>query len=360
MAQRRAPRVGMERRRHGDHGLVLRRVPHPRTRRHAHRLARLARSPTARSAASPCRSPISPRCTCRRCSSIRSAWRSGCPTSPTPNYVSDSIAWFARIAELARRTVSSGRILPAITQEGPFTVGPLGVRAERSRRHGGRRHARPRSPIRCRRSAPLDSGADVAQIFDRLVDGIARGLLAQSGWRPELGKQRRPELQALRATFGALSKPDQVIRGNTDEFDVAVDHLQAELERHRRRAGGEPVVIPRLRLIVPDDPLEPWIVRLELVDDRDASRWCTANDVWERSGERPRRGPRGPLRRPAGRRHRRHRHPDGVHPRPGRSGARTRTDGDRFGARRRRGLHRHRPGRAASGSASTSSGRNAS
>ena len=129
----------------------------------------------------------------------------------------------------------------------------------------------------------LDSGADVAQIFDRLVDGIARGLLAQSGWRPELGKLRRPELQALRATFGALSKPDQVIRGNTDEFDVAIDHLRAELERHRRRAGGEPVVIPRLRLIVPDDPLEPWTVRLELVDDRDASRWCTANDVWERS-----------------------------------------------------------------------------
>ena len=84
MAQRRAPRVGMERRRHGEHGLVLRRVPHPGTRRHARRLARLARSPTARSAASPCRSPISPPCTCRRCSSIRSAWRSGCPTSPTP------------------------------------------------------------------------------------------------------------------------------------------------------------------------------------------------------------------------------------------------------------------------------------
>ena len=127
-----------------------------------------------------------------------------------------------------------------------------------------------------------DSGADVAQIFDRLVDGIARAC-CPSGWRPELGKLRRPELQALRATFGALSKPDQVIRGNTDEFDVAIDHLRAELERHRRRAGGEPVVIPRLRLIVPDDPLEPWTVRLELVDDRDASRWCTANDVWERS-----------------------------------------------------------------------------
>ena len=201
---------------------------------------------------------------------------------PDADYVSDSIAWFARIAALARRTVSSGRILPTITQEGPFTVGRwlYAPNGPDDTLVGDTLTALAESmPPVC----TLDSGADVAQIFDRLVDGIARGLLAQSGWRPELGKLRRPELQALRATFGALSKPDQVIRGNTDEFDVAIDHLRAELERHRRRAGGEPVVIPRLRLIVPDDPLEPWTVRLELVDDRDASRWCTANDVWERS-----------------------------------------------------------------------------
>ena len=201
---------------------------------------------------------------------------------PEAEYVSDSIAWFARIGELARRTVSSGRILPTITQEGPFTVGRwvYAPNGPDDTLVGDTLTALAESmPPVC----TLDSGADVAQIFDRLVDGIARGLLAQAGWRPELGKQRRPELQALRATFGALSKPDQVIRGNTDEFDVAVDHLRSELERHRRRAGGEPVVVPRLRLIVPDDPLEPWTVRLELVDDRDASRWCTANDVWERS-----------------------------------------------------------------------------
>ena len=41
---------------------------------------------------------------------------------PDADHLSDSIAWFARIAALARRTVSSGRILPTITQEGPFTV----------------------------------------------------------------------------------------------------------------------------------------------------------------------------------------------------------------------------------------------
>jgi SNF2 family DNA or RNA helicase len=33
--------------------------------------------------------------------------------------------------------------------------------------------------------------------------------------------------------------------------------------------------------VITDDALDPWIVRLELVDDRDSARWCTANDVWD-------------------------------------------------------------------------------
>jgi SNF2 family DNA or RNA helicase len=201
---------------------------------------------------------------------------------PGPAYVSDSIAWFARIGELARRTVSSGRLVPVIVDEGPFTVGRwvhapngpddqvvTGVLAEL---------AATMPPV-----CTFGSSADVTQIFDRLVDGIARGFLAQSGWRPDIGKQRRPDLQVLRAAFGALSKPDHVIRGNSDDFDLALDRLRDELDRHRRRAGGEPVVVPRIRLVVPEDPLEPWEVRLELIDDRDSSRWCSANDVWERN-----------------------------------------------------------------------------
>jgi hypothetical protein len=201
---------------------------------------------------------------------------------PDPEFVSDSIEWFAALGELARRTVSSGRIVPIIVEEGPFVAarwvhapnGPDDQRVAETLAALGAS-----MPPVC----TLGSGANVDQMFDRLVDGIARGLLAQSGWRAELGKQRRPDLQALRATFGALSKPDYVIRGNTDGFEIALDHLRDELDRHRRRAGGEPVVIPRLRLIVPDDPLAPWTVRLELVDDNDSSRWCTANDVWDRN-----------------------------------------------------------------------------
>src|SRR5690606_28720649 len=43
---------------------------------------------------------------------------------------------------------------------------------------------------------------------------------------------------------------------------------------------GEPVVRPRLRLTLPDDALDPWVVALELVDEADAGRWCRAADVW--------------------------------------------------------------------------------
>ncbi len=201
---------------------------------------------------------------------------------PGPAYVSDSIAWFARIGELARRTVSTGRLVPVVVDEGPFTVGrwvyaPNGPDDDVVA--GVLDQLAATMPPVC----TLGSSADVTQIFDRLVDGIARGFLSQSGWRPDLGKQRRPDLQVLRAAFGALSKPDHVIRGNTEEFDIALDRLRDELDRHRRRASGEPVVVPRLRLIVPDDPLESWVVRLELIDDRDSSRWCSANDVWDRN-----------------------------------------------------------------------------
>ncbi len=71
------------------------------------------------------------------------------------------------------------------------------------------------------------------------------------------------------------------MRGGTDEFDDALRQLGDELDRHQRRLAGEPVVIPRIRLVISDDPLDPWIVRLELVDDRDSARWCSANDVWD-------------------------------------------------------------------------------
>ena len=203
-------------------------------------------------------------------------WLSDLPDAP---HLSDSLAWFARVAELARRTVSAGRVLPAVTEEGPFTVA---------------RWRPVTSPAIDATLTALDasmppictagSSADASSIYGQLVDGIARTFLHQYGWKADLGRQRTPSVQVLRAMFGALAKPDHVVRGGTVEFDTALRQLRDELDRHRRRVGGEPVVVPRLRLVISDDPHDPWIVRLELVDDSDTSRWCSANDVWERNG----------------------------------------------------------------------------
>ncbi len=209
-------------------------------------------------------------------------WLSELPEQP--EFISDSVAWFARMAELARRTVSSGRIAPIIIDEGPFTVG----------RWVPAMSDEPGEPSAIATTLDLldaakpyictaGSGHGTRRIFDLLVDGIARSTLSNNGWKADLGRQRKPAVQALRATFGALAKPDHVVRGGTDEFDVAIVHLTDELERHRRRLDGEPVLIPRLRLLMSDDPHDDWEVRIELVDDSDSMRWCTATDVWERS-----------------------------------------------------------------------------
>ena len=195
---------------------------------------------------------------------------------PPEEYLSDSLAWFARIAELARRSVSAGRITPVIVDEGPFTVARWRPITSESIQTTLAALDASMPPI-----CTAGSGVDAATIYSQLVDGIARAFLFQYGWKADLGRGRTPTVQALRATFGALAKPDHVVRGGTADFDDALRQLRDELDRHQRRLAGEPVVIPRLRLLISDDPLDPWIVRLELVDDRDSSRWCSANDVWD-------------------------------------------------------------------------------
>ncbi|HSP28271.1 MAG TPA: DEAD/DEAH box helicase [Ilumatobacteraceae bacterium] len=200
-------------------------------------------------------------------------WLSELPGEP---YLSDSLAWFSRVAELARRTVSAGLITPVIANEGPFTVARWKPVTTESIDTTLAALAASMPPI-----CTAGSGMDATTIYAQVVDGVARSYLFQYGWKPDLGRQRKPDVQALRATFGALAKPDHVVRGGTDDFDDALRQLRDELDRHRRRLAGEPVVIPRIRLVLSDDPGDPWIVRLELVDDGDSSRWCTANDVWD-------------------------------------------------------------------------------
>ncbi|MGA9277758.1 DEAD/DEAH box helicase [Ilumatobacter sp.] len=203
-------------------------------------------------------------------------WLSELPSDSA--VISDSIAWFARVAELARRVVSAGRMSPIVVEEGPFTVARWVPEVDDDIAGLVTALDIAQPPI-----CTAGSGHDTRKIFELMVDGIARASLSQGGWKADVGRGRKGSTQALRAVFGALAKPDHVVRGGTTEFDLALGQLRDELDRHRRRLSGEPVVIPRVRLLMSHDPHDPWEVRLELVDDTDSMRWCTAADVWDRN-----------------------------------------------------------------------------
>jgi SNF2-related domain/SNF2 Helicase protein/Helicase conserved C-terminal domain len=197
--------------------------------------------------------------------------------TPSGNDLSPSLAWFAALTRFARRIVDAGRVVPEIRQEGPFTVArwrPVLAAEHRD----ALAHAASLAPAVCRNG----SKATTEGILAALTDGLARALLHHGGWRPDLGRKRSAEVQAVRGVFAALAKPDPVIRAGTDEFEGAVAEVGRTLERHRRRLEGEPVVRGRVRLTLPDDAADPWLVELELVDDADPGRWCSADDVWER------------------------------------------------------------------------------
>ena len=95
-------------------------------------------------------------------------WLSELPADT--DVVSDSIAWFARVAELARRMVSAGRMSPIVVDEGPFTVarwapeiddeiGALLATLDAAK------------PDIC----TAGSGHDTRKIFELMVDGVAPG-----------------------------------------------------------------------------------------------------------------------------------------------------------------------------------------
>ncbi len=198
--------------------------------------------------------------------------------TPTGDQLSPSLAWFAQLTSFAVRLVGNRRVVPEVLDEGPFTVARW--RPVLSAEHvDALAHAAASAPAICRNG----SSASTTDILRALVDGLARAVLHHGGWKADLGRQRTGEVQALRAVFAALAKHDPVIRNGTDEFHLAVTELTRTLERHRRRLDGEPVVRGRVRLTLPADALDPWLVELELVDDADPGRWCTADDVWSRA-----------------------------------------------------------------------------
>ena len=198
--------------------------------------------------------------------------------TPTGDDLSPSLAWFAALTHFAARLVSSRRVTPEVTVEGPFTVARWRPVLDREQTDA-LAHAASVAPAVCRNG----SAASTGDILGSLVDGLARAVLHHGGWKPELGRKRALDVQAVRAVFSALAKPDPVIRTGPHEFVDAVDDVMRTLDRHRRRLDGEPVVRGRVRLTLPDDALDPWLVELELVDDTNPGNWCTADDIWEGS-----------------------------------------------------------------------------
>ena len=198
--------------------------------------------------------------------------------TPAGNDLSPSLAWFAALTNFAVQLVTARRVCPEVADEGPFTVARWRPVLDEQHRQA-LAHAAAIAPAVCRNG----SSASTEEIVGQLVDGFARAVLHHGGWKPELGRKRSSDVQALRAVFASLSKPDAVVRSGDADFDDALIDLSNSLDRHRRRLHGEPVVRGRVRLTLPDDPLDPWLVELELVDDTDPSRWCTAEDVWDRA-----------------------------------------------------------------------------
>jgi hypothetical protein len=190
---------------------------------------------------------------------------------------SDSLAWFIAVARLATAVVAAGQLTPVVVQERSLRVARWRPVADAMLDDalGALEESAP--PV----CLPGDEG--VADVHAALVDGIARDRLATQLWRPDLPTGRTPATSAVRAVFRALANPDPVVRGGAAAHLGAVDELTARLHRPPRRALAEPVLLPRLRLIVPDDPFDPWEVAIELVDELDPGRWCAAADVWART-----------------------------------------------------------------------------
>jgi hypothetical protein len=187
---------------------------------------------------------------------------------------SDSLAWFGAVARLAGTTVGAGQVTPVVLHE-------RGLRVARWRPVDDQILVDALAALEA--SAPpicLPAGASATEVHAALVDGLARHRLASRRWQPDLPSDRQPATAAVRAVFRALADPDPIVRGGAAPHVRAVDALAARLDRHHRRAQGEPVVLPRVRLVVPDDPFDPWEVLIELVDELDPGRWCSAGDVW--------------------------------------------------------------------------------
>jgi hypothetical protein len=195
---------------------------------------------------------------------------------------SASVRWMAAMAEAAYHVVGSGRVVPMLDD---LTDGRWQARwrpLEREWTDIVDTFA-PAMPEVVMAADHLNlPEAFVGDIVNGLVDELMRVRLAHTTWRSSLRPAKGPAGRATRALVRALSdaRTGQIIpeHGTTQ----ALGELSIALERLARRAAGEPVITPRLRLAAPQSPDDPWPVTLELVDADDPSKWCTVHELADR------------------------------------------------------------------------------
>ncbi len=196
--------------------------------------------------------------------------------------MSDAMAWFAAAARLAQAVVSAGRVVPTIAPPVPGDVfAPLGD----ARWQPVPDAAFDAAVAMLQASKPpiAATAPDVtaAAIVADLVDGVARWRLLAAGWSADLPRDRSAVTVAARSVFKSLTGHDRRLDLPRAVRREDVEGIGRRFHRTGQRAAGRNVVERRVRLVVPEDPLDPWAVVLELVDEADPGRWCTAADVWE-------------------------------------------------------------------------------
>ena len=141
---------------------------------------------------------------------------------------------------------------------------------------------------RHRRSASTATGRDHhGEIVDRFVDALVRQSLDDAGWWPDVGRRRDPRSRARHAVVRALAgNPGIAPTGNDPTGTSSTPRSTASAASCTVPGSAlaiEPVVVVRIRLVAPSDPLDDWELELQLADEVDPGRWCTAADVWDES-----------------------------------------------------------------------------
>ena len=208
--------------------------------------------------------------------------------------MTDSLRWLVAVADLGRATVAAGLVAPQIRTDRDMPVArwvPVPDQVVDV--------ALADLAARCRRSA-----CPRRRTRRRSSTSMPRWSTRWPATASSSGTGRRrcravgiPAMMAARSVMRALGGLDPLIGGSGVAHPDELAALAARFERHERRLRGEPVVLPRVRLVVPDDPYDDWDVRLELVDEVDpagGARRRTSGTPRRRRGGRRRGGSPGP------------------------------------------------------------------